>query len=170
MLFLATLSVNAQFGARIGVDFAKAKGTASDSYESATESESYTGYYFGIFGKLYISENFSLRPEANYYHFPKEESANLVDHVQVPLLFSVDFGDSIELLFGPSASYLFNTNDGVKSFNYSGNVGLVAKFNNFQIEGRYVRGFANLYDGDDYGYDVDLTIDAIQIGITYSVD
>jgi len=168
IIITGLLSFNgyAQFGVRAGVDLAKVKVEVSNSYESISTSENYTGFYVGVFSKLYISENFNLRPELNYFHFSKEESSNLVDHIQVPLLLGVNFGNQVELLVGPSASYLFNVQGDAKSFNYSGNLGLVIKINEFQIEGRFVKGFANLSDV----YDTTMNLDAMHIGITYSVN
>ncbi len=168
IIIIGLLSYNgyAQFGARAGVDLAKVRTEVGNSYEGVSNSDNYTGFYVGIFSKFYLSDSFSLRPELNYFHFSKEGSSNLVDHVQVPLLLDINFGNKVDLIIGPSASYLFNVQGDAKSINYSGNLGLVINFNNFQIEGRYVKGFANLSGTNN----VTMNLDAIQFGLAYSID
>jgi hypothetical protein len=169
VLFLCTISSYAQFGARLGVNLAKVNVQVSDSFTSISNSESYTGYYFGIFNKLYISENFALRPELNYHYFPKENESNLVNQIELPVLFDITFANVIDLIIGPSASYLFNVQGDAKSFNYSGNLGLAINLGNIQIEGRYVKGFRNVA-GTDPSFDVTTNLDSIHIGLCYSLD
>ena len=151
------LNLNAQsIGLRAGADFA----TAKAKFEGYKLSENETGFYFGAFTTLKVSESFKIRPEVNYI------SISDLDQIQVPILAEIGLADKFNAVTGPSFGFLLDTEEGSKSFNLGLDFGLSYDITEqFLVEARYSLGLSNLFD-ENYG-DATLKLHGIFVGIGY---
>ena len=154
VITLDTYSQN--FGVKTGVDFA----TAKAKFDGLTLSDNETGFYIGLFTKLSVSENFNIRPEANFI------SIKDLNQIQIPVLAEIELSDKFDILAGPSFGLLLNSEEGEKSFNIGLNFGLSYNITeHFLIETRYVLGISNL--AEDNEFDASFKLSGFQVGIGY---
>ena len=157
VIFILSLSLNAQnFGIRAGADFA----TARADFEGFGISDNQTGFYVGVFTKLGISEQFKIRPEANYINVKD------ADQIQIPVLAEIGLADKFNALAGPSFGFLLDTEEGQKSFNFGLDFGLSYNITEqFLAEARYSLGLSNLVE--DNLYDAKLKLHGLFVGIGF---
>jgi opacity protein-like surface antigen len=150
-------SMNAQsFGVRAGADFA----TAKADFDGLKVSDNETGFYLGIFTSLNVSESFHVRPEINYIGIKD------LDQIQVPLLAELGLSDKFNALLGPSFGFILNTEEGEKSFNLGGTLGLSYDVSShFLVEARYTLGISNLVEDNEF--DASLKLSGFQLGVGY---
>ena len=164
MLFAAAAvfslsSVNAQevnFGAKAGVDLASAKA----EFDGFSASTSETGFYVGAFAEIGISDEFSVQPEVLYV------SIKDLGQIHVPIMAKYGVSDEINLLAGPTVSFLTDTAEGVKSMNYGIEAGASYDITEeILVEARYNIGLANLYEDAPDGASFKLS--GFYIGLGY---
>ena len=157
LIFGGILGLNAQkFGVRAGAEFA----TAKVDFEGIKISDNETAFYIGVFGRMEISETFSIRPEVNYV------AVKDLDQVQVPILAEITLIEKLRGQVGPNFGFILDSEEGTKSFNLGANLGLsYALSQKFFVEARYNLGFTNL--SDDETFDASLKLSAFEVGLAY---
>ena len=164
MLFAAAAvfslsNVNAQevnFGAKAGVDLASVKAESSGFSASVSES----GFYIGAFAEIGISEEFSVQPEVLYV------SITDFGQVHIPIMAKYGVSEEINILAGPTVSFLTDVPDGISSMNYGIEAGVAYDVTEeIILEARYNIGLANLVEDAPSG--TSLKLSGIFIGAGY---
>ena len=93
-----TLTTQAQFGVKAGIDFATAKA-------KGFSSESETGFFVGVFTSFELSDKVKLQPELLYVDIKDLELLSL------PVLAKFSVAESFNLLVGPSLNYFLDADD-----------------------------------------------------------
>lgn len=179
-------SSNAQeywnFGVKGGVNFSN---MSSSGFE---ENNSRTGFHLGVLAEIPVSERFSVQPEVLYstqgtearrvFSGERIEGEYQLDYVQVPVIAKFYVIDGLALEAGPSFNFLveeeydFESNnldletdsEFASTFEFGGAVGASYKFNNgFFLNGRYVLGFTDAFDSDNFDDDA-IKNNGIQLG------
>lgn len=152
--------VNAQeikFGVKAGIDMAYSKVKVIGI--SATGSE--TGFYVGGLAEIGLSDSFAFQPEILFVSVDGE------NQLSIPLMAKLSVLEKLDLLAGPSLTYLLDTEDGYKSFNYGLEAG--ASFNISEalfVEARYNIGLADLVE-EDLGIGYSLKMGGFFLGLGY---
>ena len=126
-----------------------------------TETNSETGFYLGVsFTELEVSDDIDIQPEINYV------SIKDLDQVQVPVLARFNVSDQFNILAGPNFGFLFDTGDGINSFNLGLDAGVSYDISDdFLIEARYGYGISNLFENGDSNNSLKLS--GFQVGVSY---
>ena len=178
-------SSNAQeywnFGIKGGANFSN---MSSDGYEN---NNSRTGFHLGVLAEIPVGDRFSLQPEVLYStQGTKDEGANYtdeykLDYIQVPLIAKFYLIDGLALEAGPSFNFLVNEEYNYESnlldiradselastFELGGALGASYRFNNgFFLNGRYVLGFTDAFDSDNFDEDA-IKNNGFQLGVGF---
>lgn len=182
-------SSNAQefwnFGVKGGVNFTN---MTSSGFE---DNNSRTGFHLGVLAEIPVSERFSVQPEVLYsaqgteatriFGGERIEGEYQLDYVQVPVIAKFYLLDGLALEAGPSFNFLaeeeydFEDNnldletdsEFASTFELGGAVGASYKFNNgFFLNGRYVLGFTDAFDSDNFDDDA-IKNNGIQLGVGF---
>lgn len=109
----ATLTSNAQFGVKGGLNF-NSNGKLKEIGEDAKNK---TGYHLGVFYQT-KGDNFYLRPEIVYTSTKSEYDSRgefTMNKIDVPILVGYHVFDPISIFAGPSLQYILDTD--LKGFN-----------------------------------------------------
>ena len=104
-------------GLKAGLNFAN-QDISVDAAQNFDVS-SKTGYHFGAYAKLMISENFGIQPEAYYsvqgseYTFDGTASAIKSGYLQVPVLARIGFAKFFNIHAGPQFGILLSNKDDI---------------------------------------------------------
>ena len=182
-------SVNAQeywnFGIKGGVNFTN---MSSDGFE---DNNSRTGFHLGVLAEIPVSDRFSIQPEALYSTQGTEATRRFagenvtgeyqLDYVQVPLIAKFYLIDGLALEAGPSFNFLVeeeydfesdivdfeSDTEMASTFEFGGAIGASYKFNNgFFLNGRYVLGFTDAFDSDNFDDDA-IKNNGVQLGVGF---
>ena len=130
---------------------------------ATTSTSSETGFYIGLAFQdefLDLSEDFSIQPEVNFVAIKD------LNQIQVPVLGRYNFAEGFNAYAGPNLSFLLDTPDGIKSFNFSLDAGLSYDISDdFLIEARYNYGLSNLLENAPSDFSVKLS--NFQVGVAY---
>jgi opacity protein-like surface antigen len=149
-------SEGVSFGVKAGADF----GSMRIEVGNVSVSESDTGFYAGLFAEIGISDIFAFQPEVLYI------SIEDFDQIHIPLMAKFGVSDEFYLLVGPSLGILLSPEEGLKSFNYGVEGGVVYDITEeLFIEARYNIGLANLIEDAPSGYS--LKISQFFVGLGY---
>ncbi len=176
-LALVSLLMSSCINLRAGVNFGSERskfdspGFDSDLTDATkrlatTSTSSETGFYVGIALRdefLDLSEDFSIQPEVNFVAIKD------LNQIQVPVLGRYNFAEGFNAYAGPNLSFLLDTPDGIKSFNFSLDAGLSYDISDdFLIEARYNYGLSNLLENAPNDFSVKLN--NFQVGVAYRFD
>ncbi len=182
-------SANAQeywnFGIKGGVNFTN---MSSDGFE---DNNSRTGFHLGVLAEIPVSDRFSIQPEALYSTQGTEATRMFagenvtgeyqLDYVQVPLIAKFYLIDGLALEAGPSFNFLVeeeydfesdivdfeSDTEMASTFEFGGAIGASYKFNNgFFLNGRYVLGFTDAFDSDNFDDDA-IKNNGFQLGVGF---
>lgn len=169
------------FGVKGGVNFTN---MTSDGFE---DNNSRTGFHLGVLAEIPVSDRFSVQPEVLYStQGTKDEGANFtdeykLDYIQVPLIAKIYLIDGLALEAGPSFNFLVNEeyeyesglldirsdSELASTFELGGALGASYKFNNgFFFNGRYVLGFTDAFDSDNFDDDA-IKNNGFQLGLGF---
>lgn len=173
-LLVLSLMVSSCIHLRAGANFASEKSkfdspgfdsdiTSATKRLATTSTSSETGFYVGIALQdefLDLSDDFSIQPEINFVAIKD------LNQIQVPVLGRYNFAEGFNAYAGPNLSFLLDTPDGIKSFNFSLDAGLSYDLSdNFLIEARYNYGLSNLLENGSSDFSVKLS--NFQVGLAY---
>ena len=131
---------------------------------SNTSSE--TGFYIGVAFRdefLELSDDFAIQPEINFVAIKD------LNQIQVPILAKYTIVDKLNAYAGPNLGFLFDTPDGIKSFNFAVDVGLSYDVtDNILVEARYDYGLSNLFENGNSNFSTKLR--NFQVGLAYRFD
>lgn len=145
--------VNAQettFGLKGGGDFASFTGNVKK-----------TGFYFGGYADITLSEKFHIQPELLYVSID-----DFKNQIQVPILARIPIVEDFSVMAGPDLGYIIDASAGMKSFNYGLDFG--ASFDvseDFSLDAKYNLGLANLVEGG--GSDSSYKVSGLFVGLGY---
>ena len=176
-IVLGTTATQAQdywnFGIKGGANF------ATIANEDGENPDGRTSFNVGAMVEIPVSDKFSIQPEVLYSaqgatlaSFDEDNTFDVddnvdyqLDYIQVPVLAKIYLVEGLSVQVGPSFNFLANEEidfdptsdsgdidieDGANGFEFGGAVGLEYKFaNGFLIQGRYTRGFSEIYDNAD---------------------
>jgi opacity protein-like surface antigen len=112
-------------------------------------SDDLSGFYFGIFGELSLSENFGLQPELLYSTYSQNGESSGV--LQLPVLMKYLPHERLAIVAGPQFDYLLDEEDSGGLNQFGAGIALGASFDiteNLIIDARYSFGLTNRIDGD----------------------
>lgn len=123
--------------------------------EGSSATEDISGFYFGLFGDLALSEKFALHPELLYSSYSEDGENTSV--LQVPILASFSPDGRLSLLAGPQFDYLLDEEDAggiLKRFGLG--LALGASYDITEkviIDARYSFGLTDRVDGNLEGFE-----------------
>ena len=169
------------FGVKGGVNFTN---MTSDGFE---DNNSRTGFHLGVLAEIPVSDRFSVQPEVLYSTQGTEDETGSftneykLDYIQLPVLAKFYLIDGLALEAGPSFNFLVNEEYDFESnsldfetdselastFEFGGALGASYKFNNgFFLNGRYVLGFTDAFDSDNFDDDA-IKNNGFQLGVGF---
>ncbi|WGK64574.1 outer membrane beta-barrel protein [Croceiramulus getboli] len=149
-----------RFAGTAGYTLATAK---IDIPEFGDESESESGFYFGLVAEFDLTESIELRPELTYVNVDD------TSFLQVPILAKFGIAESgFSLLAGPTVTYtLEDVDDVFTRFNIALGAGVSYDITaNLFAEARYAFQLNNYYTGDEVD-DLTSRINFLNIGLGY---
>ena len=163
----AISNLNAQdsrYGIKAGFNSLSLKASA----EGISASDSASGFYVGTFAEFGVSETFAIQPELQYVSVSQdgENSGLLV----LPVMAKYKPTTALGILAGPQLDYLLDEDsEGINKLGLSLAAGLSYDITEkFIIDARYSLGLSNrLEDAEDYGTDISLKFNMIQVGLGY---
>ncbi|TYA71842.1 outer membrane beta-barrel protein [Seonamhaeicola marinus] len=124
---------------------------------NTSKSGFFIGYYFT---DIELGSKLELQPEINFV------SVKDLEQIQVPILAKYEVIDKINVLAGPNIGYLIDAPTGVKSINFSGDVGAAYELTeNLNVNARYNFGISNLLDNP--GGNATSRLSGFQVGLGY---
>lgn len=163
-----TVTTETTFGIKAGYSTVALK-VSVDGGGSATEDLS--GFYFGGFAEINLSEKFDLQPELVYGTYSEDGESSGV--LLVPILAKYKANDQFSLFAGPQFDYLTNEEDseGLKRLGLG--LALGAAFDITEqviLDARYSIGLTDRIDGGLDGFeefDIETKFSYFQVGIGY---
>lgn len=145
------------------------------SVDSFSETEDISGFYFGLFADLYVSNSFNFQPELLYANYSEDgESSGIL---QLPLLMKYKPIAKLGILAGPQLDYLLDEEDALflKRLGFGLSVGASYDITeNIIIDARYTFGLSNRFDDngefnefEEFNFDIDAKFDYFHIGLAY---
>lgn len=192
-IFFAITTIQAQVNFKPGLRTGLSLSTISEMH-----SDYRPDFYFGGFGEINLTKRYALQPEINYV----KQGANNVarnytdsgnnterieyldlklDYLSLSIINKFTFGQSFQVLFGPSLDVRINDNLVLRK-NYNDlafNLGVGYRMpGGFAFEARFKKGFLDILDSDYYtndsnnhylfgNYNTNINF---QIGLSYSFD
>jgi len=192
-IFFAITTIQAQVNFKPGLRTGLSLSTISEMH-----SDYRPDFYFGGFGEINLTKRYALQPEINYV----KQGANNVarnytdsgnnterveyldlklDYLSLSIINKFTFGQSFQVLFGPSLDVRINDNLVLRK-NYNDltfNLGVGYRMpGGFAFEARFKKGFLDILDSDYYtndsnnhylfgNYNTNINF---QIGFSYSFD
>jgi opacity protein-like surface antigen len=156
---------SSQFGVKAGFNSLSLRVSA----EGASESESVSGFYVGVFGEFEVSKKLDIQPELQYVNVSEdgESSGFLV----LPILAKYNASEQFSILAGPQLDYLLDEEDGgLSKLGLGLATGLAYNINeDFIIDARYAFGLSNRSKDLDFfeGFDIKTTFNYVQVGLGY---
>ena len=169
------------FGVKGGVNFTN---MTSDGFE---DNNSRTGFHLGVLAEIPVSDRLSVQPEVLYSTQGTEDETGSftneykLDYIQLPVLAKFYLIDGLALEAGPSFNFLVNEeydfesnsldfetdSEFASTFELGGALGASYKFNNgFFLNGRYVLGFTDAFDSDNFDDDA-IKNNGFQLGVGF---
>ena len=185
---LLTLSLSAQqYGVKAGLDLTNLNLSSADT---SVTFDMGSGYSFGVFGIIELSDVLQLKPELLYSHRTTSSSADIfgipfevtinMDYIEVPINLGYMVSDQITINAGPYLGLLLSATGTVDvlgqieetdmkedshSMDYGMNVGVSYNINeSMVINAGYALGLSSINDDDS---DDSLTWSAIKISFGY---
>lgn len=168
VLVLLSFSAKAQyFGIKGGLNFSNL------NVDNVSDKNMRSGYHFGAYANLPITQGFSIQPEvlystkgnkANYKFGPiSEDVTTKLNYIDVPILAVIRLGDMAQLEVGPYFGLLVNSklkyegafegsddldNDAFKTLDYGIAAGFAVNLSFLQIGARYNYGLQEIQDSN----------------------
>lgn len=138
--------------------------------ESESDSESFGGFYVGLFHEVLLSEKTNLHVELQYAQMNEDNDSSAFLNIPIMLKYYVD--EKLSLHVGPQFDFLLEKEaEGINKFGIGLGIGLGYDISEkVFISTRYSLGFTERIDGDLDFDEVDLGIkfDTFQIGLGYN--
>ncbi|WP_046757089.1 porin family protein [Kordia jejudonensis] len=172
IIFACIFTINAQnvkYGVKAGLNFSNLEIKLSDDFEEddSEDINGKTGFYFGGFVDISISEKFSIQPELLFSIEGGEDTG--INFVNVPIMAKYYITSGLSLQAGPQIGFLVSAEDDADEFLKSTNFGLNAglgfdlKETGIFFDARYNFGLSDI--GDATGFEVNTK--GFQIGVGY---
>ena len=170
VLFIAVLAilglgkVNAQEAA-FGVTGGFHNFTISLSEDNASASESYAGFFIGVFTDFIISDKFSIQPELQYAAVTVENET--LDELIIPIAVKYYVAEKFYLQAGPQFDYIMEEDaEGINKFGVGFLIGAGFDFTDkLFATTRYSFGLTNRVEGTSSG--LSSRFNTFQIGLGY---
>ncbi|MBC2846812.1 porin family protein [Winogradskyella flava] len=156
------------FGIKAGYSSVALK-VSADGAGSATED--LTGFYFGGFAEINLSEKFALQPELVFGNYSEDGESSGV--LLLPILAKYKANEEFSLLAGPQFDYLTNEEDseGLKRLGLGFTIGAAYDITeNVILDARYSFGLSDRFDSDIdefEDFDIEARFSYFQIGLGY---
>lgn len=159
-------STDVTYGVKAGYNSFIARASADGN--SATVNSS--GFYFGVFADIIVSEKFNIQPELLCAIVSEDgENGNLL---VLPILGKYKVNDEFSLLAGPQLDFILDEDsEGIKKFGVGLALGLAYDIDeHFLIDMRYSFGLSDRLENaeEDFGEsDVKVKFNFFQVGVGY---
>lgn len=159
-------STDVTFGFKAGYNSFIARASADGNSATANAS----GFYFGVFADIEVSEKFNIQPELQYVLVSEDGGSG--DLLVVPILGKYKVSEEFSLLAGPQLDLILNEDsEGIKKFGIGLALGLAYDIDeHFFLDIRYSFGLSDRLENaeEDFGTsDVNVKFNYFQAGVGY---